>query len=210
MQIPGIQSVLFSFSGHRGSGKTTIFQEVERLAQERHPGQPLAFLGNVLDSVSHPLLWSDDERTLHATTRLLRRWSDLNEACFKVRAHLDRGNDVVVDEFGLDVYLDAIACKTCREQKHEAFQLHHHHLVPARIITQGIRPPIYFIPRTWQESGEEVAQFHLATEREIERYFDNTGQNPPIYLEGKTVTECAEEALEHILTKRANRRSLSA
>ena len=209
MQISGIQSVLFSFSGHRGSGKTTIFQEVERLAQERHPDQPLAFLGNVLGSMSHPLLWNGEERTLHATTRLLRRWADLNEACFKVRAQLDAGNDVVADEFGLDAYLDAIACKTCQTQKHEAFQLHHHHLVPTRIITQGIRPPVYFIPRMRHDEDGNVAQFHWATEREIERYFDNTGQNPPIYLEGTTVTECAEEALAYILTRRAEQ-SVSA
>lgn len=190
------QSVLFSFSGFTQSGKTSIYQEVQRLFEKRRSlEQPLLFLGNVLANLPHT-----DES--HATTRLLRGWANLNEACVtRVGPALKAGHAVVVDGFGLDVYLRAVHCHDCPEQIEQAFHLHHEHLVPARIITQGIRPPIYLLPRKRHPHTSVVEMLHTREELEIARYFDNTGQNPPLWLEGATVQDQAEEALEMILAR---------
>jgi len=191
---------LFSISGFRGSGKTSILKEVELLFREQYPHVPVAFLPHVLGSRPHPLDWTPEERKILTTSRLFHGWAHLNEACAKVKGPLAEGKLVFVDEFGLDVYLDAIACKDCKQQKDEAFQLHHDHLVPARIIMQGIRPPIYFIPRRRQDGAfGEAKEFHSAIERELVRYFDGTGQNPPVFLEGDTFAECAREIIGYVL-----------
>lgn len=191
---------LYAVSGFRRSGKTSVFLEVERLFREQYSDLPIVFLPHVLGERPHPLDWAPAEHKKHATTRLFDRWADLNEACFKVRAEFAKGNIVFVDEFGLDAYLDAIACKDCQSQKDEAFQLHHHHLVPARIVTQNIRPPIYFIPRAWVGAIHGLQEFHASIEYEIGRYFDNTGQNPPIFLEGNSIKERAKEIVAHVLS----------
>lgn len=198
------QSVLFSFSGYTQSGKSHIYQEVQRLSEKRYGlEQPLLFLGNVLGELPH----SD---TSHATTRLLRGWANLNEACVtRVGPALSTGRPAVVVRFGLDVYLRAVNCHDCPGQIEAAFHLHHDHLVPARIITQGIRPPIYLLPRRRRPSTSTVEVLHAREEREITRYFHNTGQNPPVWLEGNTVKEQAEEALEKIAALSARKAAVA-
>jgi thymidylate kinase len=186
-------SVLYSFSGPRGSGKSTLYGATEALFNKKFGSKlPVTFLGNVLGELPPPC---DD----HATTTLLKGWSNLNEACVRhVRPALARGRIVVVDQFGFDVYLNAVSCRDCREQQNEAFMLHHHHMVPARIVTQGIRPPIYFI-RNHASTGNTVT-LRTREQEEIERYFaPDTGQNPPRWLTARSVQECAEQAVDHIL-----------
>ncbi|MFI5260684.1 MAG: hypothetical protein ACHQU0_02750 [Candidatus Paceibacteria bacterium] len=168
--------------------------------RERYPDFPAAFLPQVLGQRPHPLKRSSEEQEKHAVSRLFLRWADLNEACRWVKEHIALGEMAFVDGFGLDAYLDAIACKDCKQQKDEAFMLHHHGLVQARIVYQKIRPPIYFIPRAPRtDVSERLATFHVSLEFEMERYFNNTGQNPPIFLEGGSVKECAEEILAHVM-----------
>jgi hypothetical protein len=185
-------AVLFSFSGHRKCGKTTIYQRVEDLFLQQHSDPKVIFLGNVLGDL--PPTGDDD-----ATSILLAGWTKLNEACVrKVKNAVDAAEVVVVDQFGLDVYLNAVACRDCTQQQKEAFELHHQHIVPARIVTKGIKPPIYFI-RDYTHA-DAVAFLYKREEEEIRRYFaPGTGQNPPIYLTGSNVEECAEQALTHIL-----------
>ncbi|MFM2330754.1 MAG: hypothetical protein RLZZ26_261 [Candidatus Parcubacteria bacterium] len=187
-------AVLYSFSGPRNSGKTTIYQAVTSIFNTRYPSllPHVTFLGNVLGDLPPP---GED----HSTTTLLKGWASLNEACVRlVRPALAKGKIVVVDQFGLDVYLNAVACRDCHDQQHKAFVLHHHHMVPARIVTEEIRPPIYLI-RDDRHIGNTVP-LRAREQEEIARYFaPGTGQNPPRYLKGVSVLECAEDAVWHIL-----------
>ncbi len=194
-------AVLYAFSGPRASKKEKVFQEARRLIQEQHPDQPLVFLENIVSKKPHPEHWPQEEVARHPTTRLLHSFAEFNEGCItRVRPAIEAGRTVVVLRYGLDVYLDSIARTDCAEAKREAFELHHAHLVPARVIRRTPKPQ-YLIPiiRPWAESDNVYALRARREMREIEAYFNNTGQNPPIYLHGDSVVECAELAVSHIL-----------
>lgn len=194
-------AVLYAFSGPRASKKEKVFQETKRLIRKQHSEQPLVFLENIVSKKPHPEHWLPEEAARHPTTRLLHSFAEFNEGCItKVRPAIEAGRTVVVLRYGLDVYLDSIARTDCAGAKREAFELHHAHLVPARVI-RGTPKPQYLIPiiRPWAESDNVYALRARKEMREIEAYFDNTGQNPPIYLRGESVEECAALAVQHIL-----------
>jgi hypothetical protein len=196
-----VTPALYSFSGPRASKKEAIFHETRRLSQEQYPDQPLVFLDDVVPKKPHPLDWDSEKRERHPTSRLLDDFGDFNEACIrKVRPAIEAGKVVITLRYGLDVYLNAIALAGCPQAKQEVFDLHHKHLVPSRII-QGTPKPQYFIRRIVpSETDGNVYRLHACDEmHEIEHYFDGTGQNPPIYLSGGTVRECAEFVLSHIV-----------
>lgn len=70
-------------------------------------------------------------------------------------------------------------------------------------MTQDIRPPVYFIPRVWSDDmSEALREFNVSIGYEIDRYFSNTQQNPPVFLEGKSHEECAGEIISHVLKQR--------
>ena len=204
-------SVLFAFSGPRGSKKEAIFHEAKRLHREYHPEQPLAFV-EALNKMPHPQDWSPEHRALHPTSRLSLRFAEFNEAGIRViRPAIEAGKIVVSLRYGLDVFLDALADTDCPQARKETFELWHRQLVPARVI-RGTPKPVYLIAQRLRPTEGNVEAFYSRQERDVLEYFDDTGQNPPIFLQGDTVEECAEEALEHILnlTRRSQNQSVRA
>jgi hypothetical protein len=176
-------SVLFSVSGPRGINKEKVFYRIRQLVQERHPDKPIVFLDKIISKVDHPLHWTTEELREHPTTRLLDAFVEFN------RSMINRVSPA----------LRAIARARCPEEKRAAFLLHHEHLVPARVVIPGLTKPKYLIPITPRVSASNVYALHAQQEmQEIEKYFDGTGQNPPIMLHGE-VEECAECALEQLL-----------
>lgn len=194
-----MDSVLFSVSGPRGINKEKVFYRTKQLVQERHPDKPIVFLDNIIAKTVHPLHWTAEELDEHPTTRLLQAFVELNRNCIsQVRPALENGMVVVTLRYGLDIYLRSIARTSCPQAKREAFELHHKHLVPARVI-RGTTKPKYFIPITPRVSTSNVYGLHAQQElRDVENYFNGTGQNPPIMLHGG-IEECAEYAVEHLL-----------
>jgi hypothetical protein len=195
-----VTPTLYSISGPPRSGRTSTFENTKLLCEKYYPQLPIVFLPDVFEGRPHPLERPMKEREYHAVSRLLRNWGKLNESCLAVRRELAAGNIVVTDGFGLDVYLDAVACKDCPEQKAEASLLHHY-LVDFRVKEQGIPFPQYFTWRTWHGAlSDALRSYHSSVEMEMARYFSGTGQKEPIYLDGGDAVERSEEALQYILT----------
>lgn len=190
--------VLFAFSGPRASKKEDIFCETKRLHRERHPEQPLAFV-EAVSKKPHPLDWPPEHRTKHPTTRLVEGFAEFNERGIRViRPTLAAGKVLATLRYGLDVFLDALADADCPQARKETFDLWHNHLVPARVV-RGTPKPQYLIAAKLRPAGGNVETFYCRQERDILEYFEGTGQNPPIFLRGDTVRECAEEALGYLL-----------
>lgn len=200
---------LFSFSGQRANKKEEVFHETQRQMRAEYPHLPVVFMDNVVSKKPLPIHWSEAHRALHPTTRLVTAFAEFNEAGVKrVRPAIDAGNIVVTLRYGLDVFLDSIAETDCQQARHEATELWHKHLVPARVI-RGTPKPQYFINQVLRPTESNVLAFCSRQERDIIDYFDGTGQKPPIYLTGKTVEECATEAVRHILHATAESRKLA-
>ena len=190
---------LFSFSGPRASQKENIFHEAERLYREHYPDQPLAFV-EAVPKRPHPLGWDTEHRNKHPTSRLAEGFAAFNEAGIRViKPAIAAGKIVVSLRYGLDVYLDALADTDCPQARRETFELWHHHLVPARVI-RGTPKPVYFIACKLRPDNGNIEAFFSRQEKDIREYFNGTGQNPPIFLEGTCTRSCAQEALTHILT----------
>jgi hypothetical protein len=135
----------FTVTGLRGTRRTTARKKLERLLPERFPDQTFAFLGNPFRELPFPLLLSERDKNVHATTRLLWCWTRLNEfSVSQLRPALDAGKIVLTDGFGLDALMYATGCVDCEVENREAEELHHG-LVQVRIKAQGIVPPEYFI-----------------------------------------------------------------
>lgn len=191
--------ILFAFSGPRANKKEEVFYEAQRLMREKHPDLPIQFMDNVVSKKPLPFHWDEQDRDLHPTTRLVKAFAEFNEAGVKmIRPAIEAGKIVVTLRYGLDVFLDSIAGTDCEQAKAEAGELWHRHLVPARVI-RGTPKPQYLINRVLKPTESNVMDFCSRQERDIEKYFEGTGQKPPIYLTGKTVQQCAEEAIQHIL-----------
>jgi hypothetical protein len=203
------EGFLFAFSGQRANKKEKVFLETRRLMQERFSHLPVLFLDDVVSKKLLPIHWSEAHRDLHPTTRLLRAFAEFNEAGVKrIRPAIAAGKVVVTLRYGLDVFLDSIAETDCSQARTEAAELWHKHLVPSRVI-RGTPKPQYFIPQMKPADGN-VLDFSSRQERDVSEYFHGTGQKPPIYLNGQTVRECAEEAIRHMLTLTGEHRQFSA
>ncbi len=196
--MPDGSGFLFSFSGQRANKKENVFYETQRQMLEHYPHLPIIFMDNVVSKKPLPIRWSETHRALHPTTRLVTAFAEFNEAGVKrIRPAIASGNIVVTLRYGLDVFLDSIAETDCPQARNEATELWHKHLVPARVI-RGTPKPQYFINRVLKPIESNVLDFCSKQERDINEYFEGTGQKPPIYLTGQTVEECATEAIRHI------------
>jgi hypothetical protein len=154
--------------------------------------------------------WNKAHRALHPTTRLLMAFTEFNEAGItKIRPAIEAGKIVVTLRYGLDVFLDSIAETDCQQAKSEAAELWHKHLVPARVI-RGTPKPQYLINKVLRPTEDKVVDFCSRQEHDIAEYFNGTGQKPPIYLTGKTVEQCAEEAIEQIIASTIECRDTAA
>ena len=201
--MPDSIGFLFSFSGQRANKKEEVFYEAQRLMQEQYSHLPICFMDDIVSKKPLPIRWSEAHRALHPTTRLLTAFAEFNEAGVKkIKPAIADGNIVVTLRYGLDVFLDSIAETDCPQARNEATELWHKHLVPSRVI-RGTPKPQYLINQVLKPAESNVLAFCSRQERDINEYFDGTGQKPPIYLKGQTVKECAKEAIRHILTPTA-------
>ncbi len=219
----------FSVTGYRGTGRSTLYNELRVNAPKRFPGVPFAFLGNPFADLPNPLLWSKAELEKPATTRLLECWARLDQVRSQaLQPALKEGRIVITDGFGLDAFIYATSCVNCDADNDEAEQLHHA-LVDVRLKQWKIRPPEYLLVHADADLMDEamcraapsVRRIHEAErlklithqERMIERYFDPThGQNPPLYLTlaaDSGPDEMCEQALDRI-GRRLNELALAA
>lgn len=206
--MPDGSGFLFAFSGQRANKKEEAFYEAKRQMHEQYPHLPVIFMDDVVSKKQLPIYWCTAHRALHPTTRLLTAFAEFNEiGVRKIRPAIEAGLIVVTLRYGLDVFLDSIAETDCSQARSEAFDLWHKHLVPSRVI-RGTPKPQYLIPQM-KPTESNVLAFCSRQERDINEYFDGTGQKSPIYLTGQTVGECAAEAIRHILTLTAEHRNLA-
>jgi len=202
--MPDGNGYLFAFSGQRANKKEDVFNETKRLIREEFPRLPVCFMDDIVSKKPLPIHWLGAHRALHPTTRLLAAFAEFNEAGVrKIKPAILAGNIVVTLRYGLDVFLDSIAETDCPQARNEASELWHKHLVPSRVI-RGTPKPQYLINQI-KPTESNVLEFCSRQERDISEYFSGTGQKPPIYLNGKTVQECAEEATQRILAAAQHR-----
>ncbi|MHB0865646.1 MAG: hypothetical protein ACYC1Y_01970 [Minisyncoccota bacterium] len=196
---------VFSVSGPRGAGRTALYQGLASTLPERYPSHAFAFLGNPFGTLEHPQYWGANRRDLLASSRLFECWAQLNEFVGKkLRPALEAGSIVFTDGFGLDAYLHATAyCYTDANQCTETSALHHH-FVAARLKTQSIEPPVYFlafdeaeiIARRIRRSVHDTAVLLKHETDGIRHYFNGTGQKAPHLLKGRDTGSRLGEALE--------------
>lgn len=125
---------------------------------------------------------------------------------------------VVVDGYGLNALLYATAGTTCDKLDAAATKMHHA-VVEARVLAQGIHPPLYPVtqaapgPMTEYLQGvkpglteEQCLAFLDKEARIIEGYFDGTGQQgfllPPELSVEEMGTIVAKEIEPHIDQRR--------
>lgn len=184
---------VFSVSGPRGSGRTSLYQELEPLFAENFPGHTFAFLGNPFGgTIPHPLLLNRGEWHLRPYPAVFKGWFRLAEFCEKkLCPALAAGHSVVTDGFGLDIYLNAMASCLSAEERKQTAKLHHsivRTLMDAGIIT----PPHYIIPSAPEPGAvcahlkrddlPNVVEFVRNESETLQQYFDGTGQRDPLYL----------------------------
>lgn len=206
----------FTITGLRRTRRSLVRKKVEIELRTRFPEQEFAFLGDPFRGLPLPLLLSERDRSVHATTRLLWCWTRLNQfGVEQLRPALQAGKIVLTDGFGLDALIYATSCVDCEVENREAERLHHG-LVQIRVKAQGITPPEYFImnadPETvdaWMVEGlpdlkdvDRSVRIKFIEQQwaTIVRYFQpEHGQNPPHYFKASAeVDEVAEEMVRTI------------
>lgn len=158
-----------------------LYEKLEPLLRGLFPEKTFAFLGSTF-AINEP--WRQGKKyDLEPTSRLLWRWIHMNEFTKKniVPAYCGGTFDVVVvHELGREAYHYAIRHADCMETL--GF---HKKLVSARLVEQGIRPPIYVTTRPTEPRLIEA-------DRE---YFDDPEQRIH-YLRTNTLDAQADEVVE--------------
>lgn len=218
MQRTG-NALFISVSGVAGARAKALYEELRATLPPRFPGKRIGFLGcPFADESGHafplPLLWGAKERAEHATTRLLKCWTRLNEFNVRrLRPALVEYDIVVVKRFGLDSVLYATSC--CDDPTHvDEVERMHHALVRMRIVEQGIAPPVYFIPMPSDDvtvlremfaelvgvPADTLRNFAEHERRMLDRYFDpKLGQNRPHLLGSElSVRDTADKVADFV------------
>ncbi len=184
---------VISVSGPRGSGRTTLYQELEPLFAERFPQHTFAFLGNPFGgTIPHPLLQNRGEWHLRPYPAIYKGWAALAKFCEDLLCPaLADGKVVVTDGFGLDVYLNAMASCLNDMERVRTAKLHHDNvrsLMEAGIVI----PPHYIIPSAPQPEAicahlnhgnvDNVVEFVRTECNRLNDYFLGTGQRTPLIL----------------------------
>ncbi len=198
-------ALFFSVSGVRGSGRTTLYKELEAVLPNALsiPRCDFAFLESPLGSLPHPLLWSPDPER-GPVERLLDCWVRLERFTkTRLKPALDAGKIILTDGFGLDAALHATAASETAQDDADVLEWHLQILVPGRIKKQNIAPPKYLITDASHEDAVQdlrvsvpnLCQFaaHSFVTRErfiIKSYFsEGTGQLAPLLLSSSTTLE---------------------
>lgn len=207
------QALFFSVSGVRGSGRTTLYKELEAVLPNALsiPRCDFAFLESPLGSLPHPLLWSPDPER-GPVERLLDCWVRLERFTkTKLKPALDAGKIVLTDGFGLDAALHATAASETAQDDADVLEWHLQILVPGRIKKQNIVPPKYLITDASHEDAVQdlknsvpklcpyaAYSFILRERFIIKSYFSpGTGQLAPLLLPSTTtLKERVESAVE--------------
>ncbi len=209
------RDLYFSVSGQRYTLRTELYEKLKLLLPKEFPDQTFAFLGNPFPNLSFPLLWDEEERRLNPTSRLFRRWSEMNEFCSKKLVPAIReGHVAISDGFGINALLHATACSKCVIQNEGAFEFHDE-MVASRLRKQKIPAPRYIItqadidsvdrgmlqthPRMIYVPREERLEFIRYEEQTIEAYFEKIGhQEEPCWLSSESLDEMTDEAIMYI------------
>lgn len=193
-----------SISGVAAARTKPVYEKLKQTLPAQLPADVrIAFLGcpffiDGRRKFPLPLLWNAEEQGSHTTTRLLNCWKRLNEfGVTKLRPALLENDIVIVERFGLDAQLYATACCDSDADIDEAERVHHA-LVKMRVVEQGIKPPLYFIPSAdandvshlieafpalKAKGDDELTDFMAHESRALERYFDpKHGQKKPVLL----------------------------
>jgi hypothetical protein len=197
----------FSVSGIGTARAADLYRQLQTNLGSKFPEHRFTFLDSPFRGLPHPLTWMISEREKHAVTRLMDCWALLNEHVDKqLRPALARGDIVIAHRFGLDAFLYATALSERGDENNEA-ALMHQDIVQSRIIRQGIRPPVYLIPKVidlnliksgWVEqspalrrvSCDDLRAYVEYEWKMLERYFDpNHGQNPPLYIDASSTSK---------------------
>lgn len=218
-------ALFVAISGIRGSGRTTLFKELESLLPARFGGdQTFAFFEDPFGQLPHPLLWDAETAKLDPTTHLFKCWAVLNEFNVKrLRPALDTYDVVVVDGYGLNALLYATACIACNRVDDTSVAQMHHQIVHGRVISQGIQPPQYFVTQADPElmteylqrlkpalTKEQCLAFLKKEARIIEEYFDGTGQQGTLLPPEHTIEEMTKIVASMIESHIEDRRELAA
>lgn len=213
-----------AISGIRGSGRTRLFKELGSLLPAQFGDQTFAFFEDPFDGLPHPLLWDADTAKRDPTTHLFECWAVLNEFnVTRLLTALAMNDVVVVDGYGLNALLYATAGTTC-PQLDEATTRVHHAIVDARVLSQGIKPPQYFVtqadptPMTAYlqglKPGLTKTQCHAFLTKEaciIDKYFgESTGQKGVMLPHTLSIREMAEIVANTIEPHIEERRQLAA
>lgn len=172
-----------------------LYEKLRSTLPDKFPDRTFAFPGDTF--ADHPNWLPGQKATLKPTTRLLWKWALMDDATQrKIAPALQNPyyDVVIILNFGLDVYRYALRHADCKETLE-----FHKLLVSARVLQQGIDPPVYF-----------TGEYTCARARRIDDdYFKDPRQTRIEFLSkdhDHQVQEIAE-TVNAALRKHATRRS---
>jgi len=146
-----------------------LYKKLKSWLPGQHPGLKFEFLGDTFADWSQ---WRPrQKKNLHPTTRILWRWTSMNENMleFIKPALTNPENDVVIVQgFGREVYHYGIKYKDCPH----ALPFHKR-IVEARVIEQEIPPPGYVGRRPTAARFQSADDAYFADKRQRMHYLES-------------------------------------
>lgn len=159
--VPSDFPLFLCVTGLRGTHRTTVFNGLKARLEEAYPDLRIASFEDPFTELPHPIVWADKERRFHPVSRLFLAWAPMHERNREIKAALaqepeHRPDIMIIDGYGANTVLYATACICgCVEADEEVLRMHHE-IIRARIIEQGIFPPLYIITRA---DPEELVRY---------------------------------------------------